>query len=273
MSDIRTLSGHPVSRLGLAAGADTEQRCVEAAFEGGINYFFFYNESFTSMLHGLRPLLRRHRERVIVACGSEERDPAALRRTRDRLRKFLDVDALDVFHAEYVSPADEAEAVFGPDGALAEIGRWKADGHIRHVAASVHSRTLGVDLVQKGGLDLLMTRYNMAHRGAEEKVLPAALKTGVPVTAFTCTRWGSLLKRPSGWNRLAPTAADCYRFALRHPAIRIALTAPETVRQLYENLSVLRDGPDMSAEQFKTWEDYGRLIYGDGKSSFETRWP
>ncbi len=157
--------------------------------------------------------------------------------------------------------------------ALAEIGRWKAAGHIRYAAASVHSRTLGVDLLHQGSLDLLMTRYNMAHRGAEEKVLPAALKAGVPVTAFTCTRWGSLLKRPSGWDRPVPSAADCYRFTLRHPAVRIALTAPGTVKRLYENLAVLRDGPDISAEQFKAWEDYGRLVYGDGKSSFETRWP
>ncbi len=173
MQDILTLSGRPVSRLGLAAGSDMDERCVQAAFEGGVTYFFFYNTSFTAMLNGLRSLLQRHRE------------------------------------------------------------------------------------------------------GAEEKVFPAALKAGVPVTAFTCTRWGSLLKRPPAWDpgRPVPAAADCYRFVLRHPAVRIALTAPATVRQLYDNLSVLRDGPDLSPEQYRAWEEYGRLVHGDGKGAFETRWP
>lgn len=275
MNDIVTLSGEPVSRLGLAAGADTDERCVQAAFDGGVTYFFFYNASFTAMLKGLRPLLRRHREEVVVACGSEEREPGALRRDLDRIRKALDVDALDAFHAEYVSPADTPEEVFGPDGALAEIQRWRDAGRIRYAAASVHSRKLGVDLLESGRVELLMTRYNMAHRGAEEKVFPAALKAGVPVTAFTCTRWGSLLKRPAGWDpgRPVPTAADCYRFVLRHPAVRIALTAPATVRRLYDNLSLLRDGPGLSPKQFRAWEEYGRLVYGDGKGAFETRWP
>jgi aryl-alcohol dehydrogenase-like predicted oxidoreductase len=275
MRDIVTLSGQPVSRLGLAASADTDERCVEAAFEGGVTYFFFYNLSFASMIAGLRPLLQRHREEVVVACGSEEREPGALRRDLDRIRKSLGVDALDLFHAEYVSPADESEEVFGPDGALAEIRRWKDAGLIRYAAASVHSRTLAVDLIERGRIELLMTRYNMAHRGAEEKVFPAALKAGVPVTAFTCTRWGSLLKRPAAWNpdRPVPAAADCYRFALRHPAVRIALTAPGTVKRLHENLSVLRDGPAIPPEQYRVWEEYGRRVYGDGKGAFETRWP
>jgi aryl-alcohol dehydrogenase-like predicted oxidoreductase len=275
MREIVTLSGRPVNPLGLAASPDMDERCVETAFEAGVNYFFFYSDSFTAMLDGLRPLLKRHREEVVVACGSEEREPKALRRDLDRIRKRLDVDVLDVFHAEYVCPADDAEEVFGPDGALAEIERWRHAGLIRCAAASVHSRTLAVDLLKSGRIELLMTRYNMAHRGAEEKVFPAALKADIPVAAFTCTRWGSLLKRPSAWgaDRPVPTAADCYRFALRHPAVRIALTAAGTVRRLYDNLSVLRDGPDIPLERFRAWEDYGRLVYGDGKHSFETRWP
>lgn len=275
MRDILTLSGNPVSPLGLAASADMDERCVQAAFEGGVTYFFFYNLSFASMIAGLRPLLRRRREEVFVACGSEERGPKALRRDLDRIRKALGVDLLDAFHAEYVSPADTPEKVFGPDGTLAEIQRWRDAGLVRCVAASVHNRTLAVDLIERGRIEILMTRYNMAHRGAEEKVFPAALKAGVPVVSFTCTRWGSLLRRPTGWSpdRPVPTAADCYRFVLRHPAVRVALTAPGTVKRLYENLSVLRDGPGLSPEKYRVWEDYGRLVYGDGKGAFETRWP
>ena len=83
-------------------------------------------------------------------------------------------------------------------------------------------------LVESGRVDVLMQRYNMAHRGVEEVVLPAAQAAGVPVVAFTCTRWGSLLEGHRDWSGPLPSAADCYAFALRNPAVGVALTAPAT---------------------------------------------
>jgi hypothetical protein len=43
-------------------------------------------------------------------------------------------------------------------------------------------------------LDLLMARYNMAHTQAERTLFPLAVARGVPVVAFTSTRWNSLQK-------------------------------------------------------------------------------
>ena len=274
MRDVVTQSGRKASRIGLAASPDLDSRCVEIGFASDINYFFFYNSTFSNFMDGLRPLLKRNREDVIVGCGSEARDQKSLRRDLDRIRKRLDVDILDIFHVDYVSPGDDEDTLFGETGAISEIERWRDSGLVRYVAASVHSRSLAVALVQSGRVELLMTRYNMAHRGAEEKVLPAAEEAGIPVTAFTCTRWGTLLEGHPGWgvDRPVPKAADCYRFVLQHPAVRIALTNPGIPKRLYENLSVLREG-DISPEQFRLWEEYGRLVYGDGKHSFETRWP
>lgn len=97
-----------------------------------------------------------------------------------------------------------------------------------------------------------MLRYNMAHRKAESQVLPAAQSAGLPVIAFTCTRWGNLLKGHPQWHEPTPTATDCYRYALHHPAVQVALTAPATLSQLQSNLSVL-NAPSLANAEIEHW--------------------
>ncbi len=116
-----------------------------------------------------------------------------------------------------------------------------------------------------------MHRYNMAHRKAEEQVFPMAQQAGIPVVAFTCTRWGQLLRGHPDWLREIPTAADCYRYALHQKAVHLAITAPQTQAQLEENLSVLH-APELTSEAVVRWQDYGALVYGDGQDAFETKW-
>ena len=239
----------------------------------GINYCFFYSLTFFGMLSGLEALLRERREEVMVATGTEDRDPGEMDAYLDRVRRRLKVDVIDVFFAEYVSPEDDMGALLGKGGAIEQIQKWKAEGKVRYAAATSHNRPLAVELIESGRIDVLMHRYNMAHRGAEERVLPAAVAAEVPVVSFTNTRWGSLLKGHPHWDGPAPTAADCYRFVLRHPAVRVAMTAPATVAQLEENLAALTDEGAPDAETAARWETYGKLIYGDGKDAFETEYP
>lgn len=116
-----------------------------------------------------------------------------------------------------------------------------------------------------------MLRYNMAHRKIKDHVLPAAQNAGMPVVAFTCTRWGELLKVHPQWSSEPPAAAECYRYALHHPAVHLVLTAPVTVKQLEENLAVLQRGR-MAIAEVQYWNTYGNLIYGQGEDAFETQW-
>lgn len=266
--DIVTQKGQPASILGLAGNQTIDVPCVRVAFEAGINYFFFYNFSSDNLLDGLKPLLTAKREELLVATGSENRDTHGLNQYLDKVRSRLNSDVVDVFFLEYVSPADDLGQV---QSILDEVHTWKEKGLIRYVGATVHNRPLALELIEGGQCEVLMHRYNMAHRKAEEQVLPAALQAGIPVIAFTCTRWGSLLKGHPDWQEEVPRAADCYRYALRHPAVRLALTAPQTITQLEENLRVLQ-APELSPNEVALWQEYGTLVYGNGQDAFETEW-
>ncbi|MDP6775996.1 MAG: aldo/keto reductase [Candidatus Latescibacteria bacterium] len=270
---MHTLSGTPHSRLGLGANPDTGDGFAEVAYAAGVNFFFFYNLSFTGMLDGLERLVRDSRESVILATGTEKRNPSDMRADLDEARSRLGVDVIDLFYAQYISPSDDMEAVLGKDGVIDEIARWRDEGKVRYVGATAHNRPLSVKLIESGRIDVLMHRYNMAHRGSEEQVLPAAIEAGVPVAAFTCTRWGSLLEGHADWGGPVPSAADCYRYVLNHPAVQLAMMSPASPAHLEEDLCVLGDGGGADAEQIARWEAYGELVHGKGDDSYETDWP
>jgi predicted aldo/keto reductase-like oxidoreductase len=209
---------------------------------------------------------------MIVAPGSGARKRNTLLAAKRKIVAALGVESLDVFFAEYVHPGDNSDAVLGEGGALDILQEWKSEGLIRYVGASAHDRPLAQRLAEDHRVDVLMHRFNMAHRKAESNVFPAAQETKTPVVAFTATRWRTLLEGRDDWSGAAPTAADCYRFCLSHPAVKLALSAPLGIDELEANLPAL-DEPTMTRRERTHWERFGDLVYGDGNHRFETEWP
>lgn len=273
--DISTLRGARATGLGLAANPDQNRKCVRRAIESGINFLFSYSAGQKSFVDALRTVAREHREDVILASGSGSRTTRGLRTARRKISTAIDVEVLDIFFAEYVNPDDDPSDIFGPGGVLDELQKWKHDGAIRYVGASAHDRSLAKRLAEDSRVDVLMHRFNMAHRKAAREVFPAAEKSHTPVVAFTATRWGTLLKPRPDWPHQPPSAADCYRYCLAHSAVQIVLTAPKTVAELDENLRAM-SLPPMNGDARKHWEQFGDVVYnsGGGKAdAYESRWP
>lgn len=269
---LTTVGGEEVRPLGLAGYPDQDPRFVAEAFAAGVNLFFFYGPSHRALTEGLSSLVPERRREILVATGSGARTPGGLGRAWRELTAAAGVDEIDLFFAEYVHPSEDPEAVFGEGGALEVIDGWKREGRIRHVGATAHDRSLAARLARDPRVEVLMHRFNMAHRGALETVFPAARESGVALVTFTSTRWGSLLERHPGWEGDPPDAVDCYRYCLSFPEVDFVLTAPKTMEQLRENLAVLEVAP-FDDEERRRWERYGDLVYGEGTDSFETKWP
>jgi len=269
---LTTLDGTPASCLGLAAGPKQVPGCVTRAFEGGISYFFFYGPGNTSFIEELAALVPRKREQIIVATGSGSRRLAGLRAARRKLTALLGVGLIDVFFIEYVHPGDNPEVMFGKSGVLDELSHWKENGWVRFVGATAHDRPLARRLAADPRVDVLMHRFNMAHRKAAREVFPVAAKARTPIVAFTATRWGTLLEPHAGWPGPPPTASDCYRYCLAEPSVQVVLTAPRSLAELEQNLDVL-ELPPMSKHERGQWQRFGDLVYGGRKGAFETSWP
>jgi aryl-alcohol dehydrogenase-like predicted oxidoreductase len=272
---ISTIPGAPACPLALAANPDQDPKCVERAAVLGINFFFFYSPGHKLFVEALKPVVRQRRNEIILASGSGSRSKTGLRSARRKILAAIDDEMIDIFFAEYINPGDHEAAIFGSGGVLDELQQWKAAGTIRFVGVTAHDRALARKLAEDVRVDVLMHRFNMAHRKASEEVFPAAVKTKTPIIAFTATRWGSLLNAHPEWAGKSPTAADCYRFCLAQPAVQIVLTAPKSIAELEENLAVAKL-PPMDALAQRHWQRFGDVVYkqgGGAKDDYESRWP
>jgi len=253
-----TVSGTPVFRLGLAASYRPGKRAVYRALEEGVNYLFYFGFD-TQMTAAIRDVVKRERERYVLATGAYNyiwwhQD---LRRTLERRLKQAQTDYIDVFHFLGIMKPGE----FTPR-VREQLEAVRRSGLVRAVSVSCHDRKFAAELANEGTVDAIMIRYNAAHRGAEEEIFPRLTSPDTSVIAYTATRWSYLVRRPRGYpkNGRIPDAGLCYRFALSNPRVNVCLTAPRNLKQLEENLKAVRQGP-LDESDMAFMREFGDVVY------------
>jgi len=240
-----------VCRLGLATRGNTglDRDAVLEALDRGVNYL-----NWCGHTDGLRDAVRRlgpRRRDVFLAVQFEARTAADARLELTTVLGELATDYLDVATYYYVEHADEWQEIIAPGGAAEALEEARAAGTLRAIGLTSHQRPLAAEIMGSSRLDLVMIRYNAAHRGAERDVFPVAQARGLPAVAFTCLRWGALLNPtpddPPGF--APPHAPDCYRFVLSEPTVSMALMAPAGPEELAENLTLLDDWRGLTTDE------------------------
>ncbi|HEU4406180.1 MAG TPA: aldo/keto reductase [Polyangiaceae bacterium] len=230
-------TGLVASRLGLADSYGLDAAGVERAFhEYGVNYVFVSSRS-RQCLEGVRRLVRAgHRDQLVIASGAGMPTGGGVERAWAAEARALGVEVIDVFHLFWVQAHWYVAGKTWP-----AMRRLKEQGKVRALALSCHDRSLARELARELDLDVLMIRYNAAHRGAEHDIFEP-LGPGRPaVVAYTATRWGRLLKPAAGLGPM--TGGECYRFALSHPRVDVVLSAPASEAELRENVAAVAQGP------------------------------
>jgi predicted aldo/keto reductase-like oxidoreductase len=253
-------TGLRVGRLGIASGYGVPAAAIEEAFERGCNYF-----TWGTVIKGYMPEMRQalknivakgQRDRLVLAAFTYAHSNFFTERMLRRGLKSAGLDHADVLILGYFSRRVPRRLV---EGAL----KMKEKGLVRFIGLSSHSRKFLGEMGRDGEFDVLHLRYNAAHRGAETDIFPFLSGEQRPGTvAFTATRWGKLLnpkKMPPG--EKPPTAADCYRFVLSHPAVDVCLSGVKTAEQMRENLAVLDGGP-MSGDELARMHRIGDFVHG-----------
>ena len=251
-------SGLQVHRLGLSATYRPGKAAIYRALDEGINYFFGYG--FDSQMMGvLRDVLRRDRERFVIATGAYNfiLGHPNFRRTLEKRLHRLGTEYIDVFL--FLGVRKEREF---PPSVREELYRLREEGKVRCVGLSTHNRQLAGQLAAEGAVDVLMIRYNAAHRGAEEEIFPHLARYDPGVVSYTATRWRQLLRRPRGWPKdgPVPSAGMCYRFVLSDPNVDVCLTAPSNLEQVAENIAAVRQGP-LAEEEMAFMRRFGDAVH------------
>jgi predicted aldo/keto reductase-like oxidoreductase len=249
-------------RLGLATRDNThlEANDVEYAVARGVNYL-----NWCSYDDGMAQALREKRfdrENVVMALQLTERTRSGADHELAKALRTLRTDRLDVVTFYYVEEEAEWEEICGPGGAFQSLDEARRRGQVRVVGLTTHQRALGVKWAETGKLDLLMIRYNAAHRGAERDVFPTTDRLGIPVVAFTAQRWGALAKSTADYpaDLTPPSAPEWYRFALANPSVSVVLMAPENRCELEEDLNLLEDWRPPRPDEFETLAAHGQRV-------------
>ncbi len=217
---------------------------VERAYhEHGINTFLFHF-LMRPMVAGLRRLIRGgHRDDLVLIAEAGIPTGRFVRRAWERNARALGADRIDVFLLGWVRARWYVTGRTWP-----AMERLRELGAVRAIGYSSHDRRLAAQLARELRPDVLMLRYNAAHRGAEAEVF-AGLPTPRPgIIAYTATRWGMLLQPlPDQGFSAGMSAGECYRFALSHPSVDLVLCAAGSANQLRADVTAVRDGPLASA--------------------------
>jgi predicted aldo/keto reductase-like oxidoreductase len=251
-----------VCRLGLAAHMNSQ--LIEADFllalDQGID-FFNWPGSPDPMSRTIAGLSSR-RKSLKVCVQFEARTAKDAERELDSVLREMRTDFVDILTFYYVEAAAEWAEIAEPGGALEYCRKAKEQGKVRMLGLTSHQRPLGARIAASGLIDMLMMRYNAAHRGAEADVFPVTKKLGMPVVAYTSLRWGALLgPTPADPPEFAvPRAPWWYRFVLHNPAVTIALAAPHNRAELEEDLTILRDDRPLSAEEYRLMAEHGARV-------------
>jgi predicted aldo/keto reductase-like oxidoreductase len=260
--------GRPVCRLGLATrgGGGLTADDVHHAVGCGVNFLNWCGAS-DGLSRAVAELGPRRRD-VIVCVQFEARSARDAAAELASILGELRTDYVDVLTFYYVEEPAEWAEICAPGGALEYCEAAQREGRVRLLGLTSHQRRLAAEAARSGRLDMLMIRYNAAHRGAESEVFPVTTSLGLPVVVYTCLRWGAVLRGtpddPPGF--APPPAPRWYRFALHNPAVTVALMAPESRAELDEDLTVLEATGPLPEEEYERLAAHGRRVRQHGGS-------
>ena len=251
-------TGIKVHRLGLSATYRPGKKTIYRALDAGLNYVFMYG--FDTQMRGvLQNEIVNNRDRFVIATGAYNFIwwYSNIRKTLEKRLRQLRTDHIDIFL--FMGVLKESEF---PEQVRQELLCLKQEGKVRAIGISTHNRKLAGKLASDGVMDILMVRYNAAHRGAEEEIFPFVKEHNPGVVSFTATRWRYLIRRPSGYPKgdRIPTPGECYRFVLSNPHVDVCITAPSNLKQLEHNLVALEKGP-LGEDDMTFIRKFGDLVH------------
>ncbi len=237
-------SGITAPRMGIGSDSGVPCEALEWAFEQGVNYFYWGSRRTKGMKEAIRRLAPRWREKMTIVLQTYDYTGLAMEQTFLRGLKQLKIDYADAFILGMRNKPV-------PERIMNKALAFKDKGLVKHLIVSAHDRSTYRGHLERKAFDLIMVRYNAAHRGAEKDVFPFLPEENPQgVICYNSTRWGNLFDpqwMPEG--ERTPSPVDLYRYVLSNPHIQMVLTAPETFEQLKENLKTLESGPVTDEER------------------------
>ena len=226
--------GLSVCPLGISGHYGLPVEGFVQAVEAGVNVLF-WEPSYATLADFSRRLSVSDRANLHFVAGTFDASSDRVRRDVDRALRSLRLERLTLFVLFWTRAWSRID-----DDLRRTLDELRDAGKIAEYGLSTHNRTLALEAIASRW-NPVMIRHSAGYRGAEEQIIPTAQASGTSLIAFNSLAYGRLLKPIDRLDIEPPTPADCYRYTLSQPAVRLCFSAPMNLEQLAENLDVLRD--------------------------------
>ena len=145
---LTTLSGAPASRLAIGGGPETTQLepgLLPAARAAGVSFLYWASgDKSPAFAQAFKELAASPSRPELFIAANCRTSPEFVREDVTATLRELELDVLDAVVVQYILPEEDGDKV---QAALEAAQQLKAEGLVRHVAASTHSFDLGAALV------------------------------------------------------------------------------------------------------------------------------
>jgi len=169
-------------------------RVVSKAVDAGINYFDVA-PSYGNAEDVLGNALKRHRDKVNLACKTLERTAEGARRELEQSLRLLHTDRFDVYQLHGMPNIRELEQAMGPGGAMESILDAQERGIIRFVGITTHFPHVALEAIRRYLFDTVMFPISFSswiNSGFGPDVLAAAAEKEMGVLAIKAMALGRL---------------------------------------------------------------------------------
>ncbi len=228
-------------------------KIIRTALDAGINFLdncWDYHDGLSELRMG-KALQDGYRKKAFLMTKIDGRTKIAAAKQIDQCLLRLRVEMIDLVQHHEMIRMEDADRVFGEDGAQEAVEAARKAGKIRfvgftgHKDPQVHLRTLEVAKEHGFRFDTVQMPLNVldAHfRSFARKVLPELVEQQIGVLGMKSMADGSIFESK------AVTAAECLNYALTLPT-SVVITGMETLERLDQALKVIEDFKPLSVEE------------------------
>jgi aryl-alcohol dehydrogenase-like predicted oxidoreductase len=173
----------------------TEQEARERvawAVEQGVNYFDVA-PTYGNAQQRLGPALAPHRDKVFLACKSEQREATGVNAALEESLRMMDTDHFDLYQLHALGSMEDVDRVFAPGGAMEAFVAARDAGKVRYLGFSAHSQEAALEAMGRFAFDSVLFPVNYAAWNISDfgpSIMQAAISRGVARLALKAMAHG-----------------------------------------------------------------------------------
>lgn len=183
---------------GILAARETQDianRYVDEALDAGVNYFDTAPTYFDAE-DRMGPAISRKRNRIFLACKTENRNKDGARALLEQSLKKLGTDHFDLYQFHAVTTMADVETIFGTNGAMETFQKAREEGMIRHIGFSAHNEEAAHAMMDRFQFDSVLypiNWMNLLNKTFSTSVIETANSKGMGVLALKGMAFGKWL--------------------------------------------------------------------------------